>query len=98
MTATLVFRPQAEQEARATRRWYEEQKPGLGGRFADAIDETVQRIVANPSAFPLVHGNIRRAVMRAFPFGIYFRIHGNDIVILAVTHGRRHPQHWQSRR
>ena len=98
MTYAILFRPEAEQEVREARRWYEEQKPGLGGRFADAIDETLQRLSANPSVFPLVHGEIRRAVMRVFPFGIYFRVHRNDIVIIAVTHGRRHPQRWQSRR
>lgn len=76
MTRTVVFRPQAEEEARAARHWYEEQKPGLGGQFADAIDETLRRIAANASAFPRVHGEIRRAVMREFPFAIYFAFTG----------------------
>jgi plasmid stabilization system protein ParE len=98
VTYTVVFRPQAEEEARAARKWYEEQRPGLGARFADAIDETLQRIASNPSGFPLVHGEIRRAVVRRFPFGVYFRVYCRDLVILAVTHGRRHPRRWQSRR
>jgi plasmid stabilization system protein ParE len=94
----VVFRPQAVAEARYALHRYEEQKPGLGIRFAYAIDETVQRIVANPSSFPLVHGEIRRAVIRQFPYGIYFRLHGDDIVVVAVMHGRRHPDRWRSRR
>jgi plasmid stabilization system protein ParE len=98
VTYGVVFRPQAEEEARAARRWYEEQQPGLGKRFADAIDGTIQRIGSNPSAFPLVHGEIRRAVVRQFPFGVYFRVYASDAVILAVIHGRRHPRQWQSRR
>jgi toxin ParE1/3/4 len=97
VTYTLVFRPQAEQETRAAQRWYEEQQPGLGARFADAMDEALQRIVSNPSAFPVVHGEIRRAVVRRFPFGVYFRVHAEDLVILAVMHGRRHSRRWQSR-
>jgi toxin ParE1/3/4 len=72
VTYGVVFRPQAEEEARAAQRWYEEQQPGLGKRFADAIDGTIQRIGSNPSAFPLVHGEIGRAVVRQFPFGVYF--------------------------
>jgi plasmid stabilization system protein ParE len=98
VTTSVVFRPQAEEEACAARRWYEEQKPGLGARFADAIDETLRRIASNPSTFPLVHGEIRRAVVRQFPYGIYFRTHAHDLVIVAVMHGRRHPRRWQSRR
>jgi len=97
VTYTVVFRPQAEEEARAAQRWYEEQQPGLGARFAGAIGEAIQRIVSNPSAFPVVHDEIRRAVVRRFPFGIYFRIHAEDLVVLAVMHGRRDPRRWQSR-
>jgi plasmid stabilization system protein ParE len=72
VTYRVVFRPQAEEEARAARRWYEEQQPGLGERFATAIDETIRRIGSNPSAFPLIHGEIRRAVVRRFPLGSIF--------------------------
>lgn len=85
-------------EAQAAQRWYDEQKPGLGVRFADAIDETIKRMSTYSSAFPVVYGEIRRAVVRQFPYGIYFRIHQNRLVILGVMHGRRHPRQWQSRR
>jgi plasmid stabilization system protein ParE len=95
---TVVFRPQAEGEVRAARGWYEEQTPGLGARFADAIEQSVQRIVSNLLAFPLVHGEIRRAVVRRFPYAVYFRVHKDDIVVLAVMHGRRYPHRWQSLR
>jgi hypothetical protein len=60
VTYRVVFRPQAEEEARAARRCYEEQQIGLGERFADAIDEAILRIGSNPRAFPLVNGGIRR--------------------------------------
>jgi plasmid stabilization system protein ParE len=98
VTYTVVFRPQAEEEARAAQRWYQGQRPGHGPRFAGAIDEVLRRIVANPMAFPLVHGEVRRAVVRQFPYGVYFRVHAGEIVILAVMHGRRNPRRWQSRR
>ncbi|TXL73636.1 hypothetical protein FHP25_20800 [Vineibacter terrae] len=62
------------------------------------MDETLRRIVTNPLAFSRVHGEVHRAVVRRFPFGIYFRVHGDDVVVLAVMHGRRHPRRWQSRR
>ena len=97
MTLSVVFRPQAEDEVNAARQWYEAHKTALGAKFADALDDVVSRIAANPSAFPLVHGEIRRAVMRQFPYGLYFRIHIQTIVVIAVTHGRRHPSQWQSR-
>jgi toxin ParE1/3/4 len=98
VTHTVIFRPQAENEAHSARRWYEEQKPGLGVRFAAAIDETLQRIASNPSAFPVIHGEVRRAVVRRFPYGVYFRVQEDELVIIAVMHGRRHPRRWRTRR
>jgi plasmid stabilization system protein ParE len=98
VTSTLSLRPQAEEELLAACRWYEEQKPGLGARFADAIDDAFQRIASNPSAFPIVHNEIRRAVLRQFPYGVYFRVQADAIVVIAVMHRRRHPRQWRARR
>lgn len=97
MTHKPVFRPQADQEVQAARQWYEEQRPGLGIQFAKAIDESVDRISTNPLAFPAVHGETRRAVVRRFPYGIYSRVQADEIIVTAVIHGRRHPRRWQSR-
>jgi len=66
-----VFRPQADRELLSARRWYEEQRPGLGVEFARAIDEVVERISFRPLAFPSVHGETRRAVLRRFPYAVY---------------------------
>jgi len=60
VTRKPVFRPQADQEVRLARQWYEEQRPGLGIEFAKAIDEAVERIASNPLAFPAVHGETQR--------------------------------------
>ena len=48
MTRKPVFRPQADQEVQSARQWYDDQRPGLGIQFADAIDEAVERIASNP--------------------------------------------------
>jgi plasmid stabilization system protein ParE len=98
VTLKPVFRPQADQEVQAARQWYEEQRPGLGIQFANAIDEAVERIAANPLAFRAVHGETRRAIVRRFPYGIYFRVLTDEIVVTAVMHGRRHPRRWRTRR
>ena len=57
----VVFRPEAEGEVLEARQWYESRSEGLGRRFAAAVDALVTRIVANPLAFPEVHGPTRRA-------------------------------------
>lgn len=96
MTPRLVLRPQAEVEILDD--WYEEQRPGLGGAFATEVDRALGRIVEAPLAYPRVRGETRRALMRRFPYAIYFHAMPDEIVVLAVIHGRRHPRSWQSRR
>ena len=97
MTRKPVFRPQADQEVQSARQWYEDQRSGLGMEFANAVDEVLERISSNPLAFSTVHGETRRAVVRRFPYGIYFRISADMIIVTAVMHGRRHPRRWQAR-
>jgi hypothetical protein len=98
MIRSVVFRPQAEAEVLAARQWYEERRAGLGDRFRLALDETVERIVAQAESFPRVHGNIRRALVQHFPFGIYFEMIDGQAVVLGVVQGRRDPETWKSRR
>ncbi|MGH7266231.1 MAG: type II toxin-antitoxin system RelE/ParE family toxin [Candidatus Rokuibacteriota bacterium] len=98
MTRRLVFRPQAESELLDARSWYEERRPGLGRVFATAVDEAVAGVTEKPLAYPRVHGETRRALVRRFPYAIYFRVLQDDLVVLAVMHGRRLARRWQSRR
>ena len=98
MTPRLVFRPQAELELLDARGWYEEQRPSLGGTFAAAVDTALAGIVRNPLAYPRVHGETRRALVQRFRYAVYVRVIGDELVVLAVMHGRRLPRRWQLRR
>ena len=76
--------------------WYESRRLGLGTQFVEALEHTVARIAENPATSPKVHGAVRRAVLRRFPYAVYFRPVGDIVVVLAV-HGRQHPERWRSR-
>jgi len=98
VTPRLVFRPEAEAELLDARAWYEGERVGLGAIFAAAVETTVTAILQDPLAYPRVKGDIRRAVVRRFPYAVYFRPIDDEIIVLAVMHGRRNPRHWRSRR
>lgn len=98
MTPRLVLRPQAEAELLDARDWYDDQRTELGGIFATEVDRALRGIVEAPLAYPRVQGEMRRALVRRFPYAIYFQTMPDEIVVLAVIHGRRHPRRWQSRR
>jgi toxin ParE1/3/4 len=94
----VVFRPQAEVEILAARQWYEERHAGLGDEFRAALAEAIGRLSRQPELFPRVHGDMRRVLVRRFPFGVYFEVADNQIVVLGVVHGHRDPKTWKSRR
>jgi plasmid stabilization system protein ParE len=93
---TVVFRPQAEDEVLEVRQWYEAKRSGLGQEFGQELDALVERIAERPLAFPRVHHETRRAVLRRSPYAIYFRLAADVVVVLAV-HGRQHPSRWRRR-
>lgn len=58
---------------------------------------TLERIADNPALFPRIRGETRRAVVLQFPYGIYFQVHDQSVVVIAVMHARRDPRHWRQR-
>ena len=96
MPLSVVFRPQAEDDALEVRQWYESRRVGLGREFGEALDALIARIATSPQTFPRVHNETRRAVLTRFPYAVYFRVAEAAVVVLAI-HGRQHPSRWQRR-
>jgi len=87
----------AEQEMLDAKWYYEQQVPGLGQSFMDNIDVAVQDIAAHPFRWPVIRPNIRRRLVHRFPYGIFYRVDQDEIVILAIAHLRRRPMYWLDR-
>lgn len=41
--------------------------------------------------------DIRRALLRRFPYCVFYIVLSNEIVVLACVHGHRDPKIWQDR-
>ena len=91
MTPRFVFRPEARDELREAQRWYEERAPGLGARFALAVEAAVEALVQAPQRYPIVHREVRRVLLRRFPYAVFYRATEKEIVVLAVFHLARDP-------
>jgi len=96
MTDVRFLAP-AEEEMETSAQYYEQQLPGLGYRFLNEIDRGVRAIKTLPKAAPVIHPNIRRKLLRHFPYALLYRIAPTEIVILAVMHLRRKPGYWLNR-
>lgn len=98
MARRLVVQPQSDLDIQAAAVWYEDQRAGLGMRFLDELDVIFRRIEDNPRQFPRIDSNVRRALLRHFPYGVYFIDDSNALAVLAVLHLHREPDMWKSRR
>ncbi|MEZ4301668.1 MAG: type II toxin-antitoxin system RelE/ParE family toxin [Polyangiaceae bacterium] len=88
----VFVRPAAVADIQEAADWYEEQQPGLGRGFLDEITRTFARIRENPLQFPKIGEQARRALLRRFPYAIYFRMaDAQKTTVLAVVHQQRNP-------
>ena len=97
MTYRLVVRQQAKADIRQAARWYERQRGGLGRAFVQHIDALLGRVRLNPMQYQVVHREVRRAIPRRFPFGVFYRIDGADVLVFAVVDLHRDQSIWQDR-
>jgi len=93
----IRFLPEADADLADARVWYGLQRAGLDVELMRRIDETLQRISDAPRRFPLIHRHLRRAIVRQFPFAVFYEITGNEIVVFAVFHSKRNPNQLTSR-
>jgi len=97
MTPRLFVRDEAAADIASGARWYDEQRTGLGSEYTRAIRAQLAAIERDPRLFPAVRGDVRRAIVRRFPYAIYFTLAGDEVIVFACLHQRRDPQVWQSR-
>jgi plasmid stabilization system protein ParE len=94
----LVIRPEAEAEIAATYDYYETVTKGLGAAFLLAVEACLDGIQRSPEMYAVLYKDIRRGLLRRFPYGIFYVVEPEQIVILACFHARRDPKQWQRRR
>jgi plasmid stabilization system protein ParE len=93
----LRFTVAAQAEFEAAIDHYELERPGLGDTFVAAFDETIERIRLNPDAWTIVSEGARRCLFKRFPYGVFYRVDGDVLIIVAVLHLHRHPDSWRGR-
>ncbi len=102
MSRLVLIEPEAEQEIRAARDWYEERREGLGADFVDCVDDAVKRIGEVPTASAPVPGvpehlEVRRVFLKRFPYAAVFVEQDEAISVVALAHLKRRPGYWLQR-
>jgi len=97
MSLPVLFHPQVQAEIDDAYRWYEQQRAGLGDDFLAAVEAMFQRISNMPEMHGVVYQDVRRGLVRRFPYGVFYRVHADRVEVIAVQHHRRDPRGWQAR-
>lgn len=95
MSYQIVFRKKAEGHVLEINEWYEKQREGLGIDFLLAIEAALFAVKRNPFSCQTRFKNIRCAVIQRFPYGIYYIVEREKIVVLSVFHFKQHPKVWK---
>ena len=94
---SVIFTQAARGELIEAQDWYEGEATGLGRRSRQAIDALIDRMSDYPRQFPIVFKNVRRALLRRFPYSLFFVLEDDARIVIACFHASRDPSHWQKR-
>ncbi|MBV5307069.1 MAG: hypothetical protein J0652_10285 [Desulfobulbaceae bacterium] len=95
---SVLFHPEAVEEFNEAIEYYEDIESGLGFDFAIEIYSAVQRAVEFPKAWVIIDGEIRRTLVRRFPFGVLYSEEHEQIFVVAIMNFHRNPDYWKHRK
>ena len=91
------FTELAKLEFDEARSWYRAIRPELGRSFSQEVRTATQRITHMPLMYPLDRGDIRRCVLKHFPYTLRDAVLGDLALVVAVSHQHRAPDYWVDR-
>ena len=77
--------------------WYAQRSPSAAMGFLDALDNALLRIGRAPDQHLVVRGLLRRVLLDAYPYAVYYKTYPHVISVVGVIHGHRHPRVWHRR-
>lgn len=93
----IGLHPKALDELVEAGSYYESNESGLGFTFFAEVFRTASLIAKTPELFACVEGKKRRAPVKHFPYGLYYRIEVDEVFILVIKHDSRHPDYGMDR-
>ncbi len=95
--AKLIFHPGAAEDYEEAFAWYVARGAALAADFEREVERCLRLIAETPLRWPKFDAERHRMIVRKFLYSIAYEVIANQIVILAVAHGRRRPYYWRAR-
>lgn len=88
---------EAEEDFDRSYEFYYEKNPIIADTFYQSIKLSFENIKENPITFPIAYKDLRKYVVKNFPFVIYYQIIDTIIQVIAIFHTSRNPEIWNER-
>ena len=93
----LVVQPEAEADIVNAAVWYDEQAKAIRQKFLQTVEATFSAIERHPMQYQTIFGQVRRVMLREFPYALLYIVSEQEVNVLACFHCSRDPKRWQSR-
>lgn len=89
------FTSVAELELKEAMEFYEAAQPGLGAEFLAEVEVATRLIAEHPQAWRALSPRTRRCRTHRFPYGLFYQVRPDEILIVSVMDLRRDPKRWE---
>lgn len=93
----LKLKPEVYTDIKVAYDWYESQRVGLGEDFLLTLEESYSKITRTPKVYQLIYKIVRRKLLRRFPYGVFFVLKNDEIIVIAIMYIRTNPSDWNER-
>ena len=97
MDAELIIAPEAQQDAEDAYSWYEDRRVGLGEEFLGCVEAHIREICRMPTLHPKIFNEYRRALIRRFPYAIFYEFASGKVYVYSIFHTSMNPKKWHDR-
>jgi toxin ParE1/3/4 len=97
MIERVIYTTEATHDVIDSYGWYEGREFGLGEDFLRCIEACLDLIRRHPMMYPVAVDEFRRALIRRFPFEIFYEPTADCIRVYAVFHCSQDPEKWKAR-
>jgi plasmid stabilization system protein ParE len=84
MAVELLLAQEVQKDVDEAYSWYEDRRAGLGEEFLSCVDACIRAICRMPELHPVVHAEYRRALVRRFPYAVFYEYAGEQVTVYST--------------
>ena len=93
----VVFVTQAQDEVLEAAPYYRKRSVDAASRFSSDLSALIELLQQFPRIGSPLSPQLRRVLLKKFPYQLIYRIEGDEIRVYAVAHLKRKPRYWKDR-